>query len=228
MLTPGTLIARRTWNTVKRQWFNDSYDTQGRTMEVRDGFLVRAGTKLELYSSGMQLLRSYELHDDGSGAVKAWSVAVAPGGNTIHIQPSKGPAEVRHSSVFHFTGGDETEGVWLRSDSFQKVYSQMDLPGPHSVSDNAVATRRVHCLELHSVGEPTRSLCCSGACGDGIPTFLSNHEILSVYRSGFSVLSTNGNELWNRNAAGSKGLDLEDQARSMNGLRFAISATSSE
>jgi hypothetical protein len=79
-LDSGKLIERRTWKTLKRKWFNDSYDTEGRIIEVHTGFVVQASGKLELYSPDLRLVKSYDLRADDSASPEMWSVAVAPGG----------------------------------------------------------------------------------------------------------------------------------------------------
>jgi hypothetical protein len=227
-LDSGKLIEHRTWKTLKRQWFNDSYDTEGRVMAVHTGFLVHASGKLELYSPDLRLVNSYDPCADDSGCTGMWSVAVAPGGNTIHVQPSAQTNQVRHGSVSYFTGTGEAEGSWLRSGSFQRIGSQLYLSGPDSISNDAIVTKRAHCLDLQRIGEPSRHLSCSKPAADGLPMFLNDHEILSVHYSGFSVLSTQGTEVWTVGASDPRirrTLLVGSHQRSMDGSRFAISLT---
>jgi hypothetical protein len=228
-LDSGKLIEHRTWTTLKRQWFNDSYDTEGRIMEVHAGFLVHASGKLELYSPDLRLVRSHDLRGDSSGPTGMWSVAVAPGGDTIHIQPSAQQAsQVRHGSVSYFTGEGEAEGSWLRSDSFEKIGSQLYFGGPDSISNDALVTKRAHCLDLQRIGERSRHLSCSKPAADGIPMFLNDREILSVHYAGFSLLSTQGTEAWTVGGPDPgirRTLLVGSHQRSMDGSRFAISLT---
>ncbi len=227
-LDSGKLIEHRTWETLKRQWFNDSYDTEGRVMEVHTGFLVHASGKLELYSPDLRLVKSYDLGTDDSGPTGMWSVTVAPGGDTIHVQPSAQTNQVRHGSVSYFTGAGEAEGSWLRSDSFGKIGTQVYFGGIHSSSNDAIVTKMAHCLDLQRIGESSRHLACSTPAAAGLPMFLNDREILSVHNTGFSVLSTQGTEVW---AAGEpdsgihRALSVESHKRSMDGSRFAISIT---
>ena len=227
-LDSGKLIEHRTWKTFKRQWFNDSYDTEGRVMAVHAGFLVQASGKLELYSPDLRLVSSYDPCADGSGCTGMWSVAVAPGGDTIHVQPAAETNQVRQGSVSYFTGTGEAEGSWLRSSSFQRIGSQLYSKGPDSISNDAIVTKRVHCLDLQRIGEPSRHLSCSKPAADGLPMFLNDREILSVHRAGFSVLSTQGTEVWTVGASDPgirRTLFVGSHQRSMDGSRFAISLT---
>lgn len=224
----GKLIEHRTWKTFKRQWFNDSYDTEGRVMAVHTGFLVQARGKLELYSPDLRLVNTYDPCADDSGCTGMWSVAVAPGGDTIHVQPSAQTNQVRLGSVSYFTGTGEAEGSWLRSSSFQRIGSQLYFSGPDSISNDAIVTKRAHCLDLQRIGEPSRHLSCSKPAADGLPMFLNDHEILSVHYTGFSVLSTQGTEVWTvgvRSGHSPRILLAGSHQRSMDGSRFAISLT---
>lgn len=224
----GKLIEHRTWGTLKRQWFNDSYDTEGRILEVRNGFLVDAHAKLELYSPDLRLEKTYDLRGNASASTGMWSVSVAPGGDVIHIQPSEQTTQVRRGSVSYFTDAGEMESTWLRSDSFEHAGTLRYLGSIHSVSHDSIVTKRAHCLDLEQAGKPPRHLTCSPPANTGVPTFLNDEEVLSVYYTGFSVLSTNGKEIWS--AGGSdpgvrRTLAIESHARSMSGSRFAISLT---
>jgi hypothetical protein len=192
------------------------------------GFLVQANGKLELYSPDLRILRSHDLRAEDSGPTGMWSVAVAPGGDTIHVQPSAQSHRVRHGSVSYFTGAGEAVGSWLRSDSFERIGRQLYSGGPDSISNDAIATKRAHCLDLQRIGEPSRHLSCSKPAAEGLPMFLNDREILSVHYTGFSVLSTQGTEVW---ATGKpdpgvrRPLFVTTHQGSMDGSRFAISLT---
>ena len=58
-----------------------------------------------------------------------------------------------------------------------------------------------HCVQLQAVGESPRNLYCADPSHLGLPLFLSNSEILSVYSSGFMVLSAKGDKLWGQESA---------------------------
>lgn len=224
----GRVLEQRTWSTLKRQWFNDSYDTEGRILEVRNGFLVEASGKLELHSPDLKLVKTYELRGDASASTGMWSVVVVPGGDLIHIQPSEQTTQVRRGAVSYLTGAGETESNWLRSDSFEQTGTLSYFGGIHSASHDSIVAKRAHCLDLEQAGRPTRHLTCSSPASTGLPAFLNDAEVLSVYYTGFSVLSTNGTELW---SAGSsepgihRALMIVNHKRSMSGSRFAISLT---
>lgn len=224
----GELIEHRTWSTFKRQWFNDSYDTEGRILEVRNGFLVDASAKLELYSPDLKLVKTYDLRGNASTSTGMWSVAVATGGDLIHIQPSEQTTQVRRGTVSIFTGAGETESKWLRSDSFEQTGTLSYFGGIHSASHDSIVAKRAHCLDLEQAGRPTRHLTCSSPASTGLPTFLNDAEVLSVYYTGFSVLSTNGTELWSAGSSDRgihRALMIGNHQRSMSGSRFAISLT---
>lgn len=220
------LIDHRTWDTLKRQWFNDSYDTESRILEVRTGFLVDANAKLELYSPDLKLVKTYELRRDAGMGM--WSVEVAPGGDVIHVQPSEQTTQIHRGSASYFTGAGETESTWLRSDSFEKIGTLHYFGGIHSASHDSIVTKSAHCLDLEQGGKPTRHLACSTLPASGVPTFLNDEEVLSVYDTGFSVLSTNGTEIWSAGDSEHgihRALMIGSERRSMNGARFAISLT---
>jgi hypothetical protein len=224
----GRVIEHRTWSTLKRQWFNDSYDTEGRILEVRNGFLVDASAKLELYSPDLKLVKTYDLRGDASTPTEMWSIAVAPGGDLIHIQPSAQTTQVRRGTVSYFTGTDETDSTWLRSDSFENAGTVRYFGGIHSVSHDSIVTKMAHCLDLEQAGRSTRHLTCTRPAATGLPTFLNDVEVLSVYYTGFSVLSTNGTQLWTAGGfdpGTHRALMIENHRKSMSGSRFAISLT---
>jgi len=223
----GKLVERRTWDTFKRQWFDDAYDTEARIMEVRSGFLVEAGAKLELHAPDLRLVRSYDLLLNAPGKTGMWSVKVAPGGDTIYVQPSEQTTQVRYGAVSYFTGRGESEGTWFRTDSFEKIGSQTYLSGPDSVSHGAIVTSRSHCLDLQRVGEAPHHISCSTAPA-GLPMFLNDDEILSVNNTSFSMLSTDGTKLWTagvQDPGVHRSFEIDSYKRSMDGSRFAISLT---
>ena len=115
------------------------------------------------------------------------------------------------------------DGEWLASNTLAKLRQQQETAGVVSASDDATVDKLAHCLQLQAVGESPRNLCCATSCWLGLPLFLSDTEVLSVYRNGFSVLSTNGEKLWSREARDSKNGLIEDHKRSLDGNRFAIS-----
>ncbi len=220
------LIKRQSWNTLKRQWFNESYDTESRVMEVHNGFLVHAGGMLELYTPDLRLVNKYDLCTDEPECKGMWSVKVAPGGDVIYVQPFAQLNRVRSGTVSYFAGADDANGRWLRSDSFQKIGDQNYFGGPDSISNNAIVTKRAHCLDLQGIGEPSHHLSCSRPVADGFPTFLNDREILSIHDDGFSVLSTGGTEIWTKGGidpGGRRTVFVSNHRRSMDGSRFAVS-----
>jgi len=199
----GALISRKTWPTIKRRWLNERWDTQARIMAVHGGFLVHAGNSLMLYSVDQKKKGELPL-EIGS----RWAAVVPPLGRTIHLQR---------------IDGDEAEGDWFASDTLTKLRSQHEIEGITSASDQAVVTKLAHCLQLQAVGESPRNLCCSDPCRLGLPEFLSEAEVLSVYRNGFSVLTTSGEKLWSQETPDGKNRFIESHTRSLNGNRFALS-----
>lgn len=77
-----------------------------------------------------------------------------------------------------------------------------------------------HCLQLQAVGQAPRNLSCADPTHLGLPLFLTGSEVLSVYRKGFTILSTDGQTLWSRGVPG--GHPIGEHRRSLNGNRFAI------
>ena len=225
------LIKRQNWNTLKRQWFNDSYDTEGRVIEVHNGFLVHAGGMLELYTPDLRLVNKYNLCTDEPECKGMWSVKAAPGGDVIYVQPFAQLNQVRRGTVSYFAGAGEANGRWLRSESFQKIGNQNYFGGPDSISNNAIVTEMAHCLDLQGIGEPSHHLSCSNPVAYGFPTFLNDREILSVHDDGFSVLSTEGTEIWTKGGSdpsGRRTFFVGSHRRSMDGARFAVSLSGSK
>lgn len=224
----GKLIERRIWNTLRRQWFDNSYDSEGKIMEVRNGFLVQANARLELYSPDLRLVKSYDLKANFSDAMGMWNTEVAPGGEVIHVQPSEKVSQAGHGNVSYFAGGGgETEGVWLRADSFEKIATQTYYPGANVISNNSIVSPRIHCVDIQPIGERARHLHCTDFA-PGNPTFLNDNEIVVGYGTNFVVFSTQGTELWKVGApdpGSDRKLELGVGSRSLDGSRFVVSAS---
>jgi hypothetical protein len=202
----GALISRRTWPTIKRRWLNERWDTQARIMAVSGGFLVHAADSLVLYSAGLEQKGKLTLEDG-----PRWAVTVAPLGRTIHRQ--------------RIQDDNQAEGEWFDSDTLAKIRSQHEMAGVTSSSDRAVVDMLAHCVQLQVVGETPHNLYCAEASHLGLPLFLSDSEVLYVYRNGFSVLSTAGEKLWGRDALDDKNSLIAEHKRSLGGNRFAFSVT---
>lgn len=202
----GSLISRKTWETRRRRWFNDLYDTQARIIAVQDGFLVHAKNTLRLYSTDLQQKRELPLTD--SDIVSA---QVAPLGRTIHLGLQNG------------IDAKSAEGEWLNSNTFEKLYAETENAGVMSSSDDAVVERMFQCIDLLKAGESPRELCCGKPCSDAGADFLTDKEIVLGYNRGFRVLSTSGEVLWGRDGPEVRDYLVEDYKRSLNGNRLAIS-----
>jgi hypothetical protein len=203
----GSLVLRRTWATRKRKWVNGRWDTQARILPVRDGFLVHAGNSLILYSADQQEKARVSLDEPFS-----WAALVAVLGRTVHLQ--------------RITEGNTADARWLTSDTLKQLETQKEVPGVTSASDHAVVTKLAHCAQLQAVGEPTRDLCCYDPCRLGLPEFLSDKEILSVFPNGFVVLSDHGEKLWGREITVTGNRIIANHIRSLEGNRFAIAVSS--
>jgi hypothetical protein len=173
----GAFISRKTWPTIRRRWMNERWDTQARIVAVQGGFLVHAGNSLVLYSSEREQKAKLPLETG-----LRWAVTLAPIGRTIHLQ--------------RIHDDNQAEGEWRTSDGLTKLRSQHEMAGITSASDEAVVDKLAHCVQLQAVGESPRSLYCADPSHLGFPLFLSDSEILSVYSSGFMVLSAKGDKLW--------------------------------
>jgi hypothetical protein len=135
---------------------------------------------------------------------------IAPAGHTIHLQ--------------RINNDNTANGQWIASDNLAKLHSQTEIAGVTSASDNAVVNKLAHCIQLQPVDELPRNLSCPGQSHLGLPLFLSDSEVLSVYCNGFRVLSTKGQELWSREAPPGKDRNvIAAHKRSLDGHRFAIS-----
>jgi hypothetical protein len=116
----------------------------------------------------------------------------------------------------------KTQTEWLDPATLDKTQIKTDFPPSQSIaSDGAEVAKVKDCLVFRdkSVGSP-RNICCHDECGRGVPLFLDNSEILSVYGGGFEVLSTDGGILWKREAT-ARALTIGTQ-HSLDGNRFAI------
>jgi hypothetical protein len=200
----GVFISRKSWPTIKRRWLNDRWDTQARIMPVRDGFLVHAGSSLKVYSVELQQRAELALESD-----PRWAATIAPQGHTIHLQ--------------RIENDNRAEGTWLTSDSLTRLRSQREAAGSSSASDEAIADKLSHCVQLQTVGEPPRKLFCADPSHLGLPLFLTNSEILSIYGSGFSVWSTKGDKLWTQEVP--HGRPVGNQRRALDGGRFGVLIT---
>jgi hypothetical protein len=197
----GALISRKSWPTIQRRWLNERWDTQARIMAVQGGFLVHASDSLSLYSA--------ETGPKGKLALEGgprWAVTVAPLGHTIHLQ--------------RIQDDNQAEGEWLDSDTLAKLRTQHETAGVTSASDHAVVNKLAHCVQLEAVGETPHSLYCADPPHLGLPLFLSDSEVLSVYGKGFAVFSTSGKKQWGREVP--DGRPVANHKRSLNGNRFAI------
>jgi hypothetical protein len=200
----GKLIVRKTWPTIQRRWLNERWDTQARIMAVGGGFLVHAADSLAFYSANLEPKGRLALEDG-----PRWSVTVAPHGRTIHRQ--------------RIQDDNQAEGEWFDSDTLAKLRSQHEMAGVSSASDQAVVDTLAHCVQFQRVGETPRNLYCAEASHLGLPLFLSDSEVLSVYGNGFTVLSTNGETLWGRDSPDNKSSPIAEYKRSLGGNRFAFS-----
>lgn len=203
----GTLTSHKTWATVKRKWFNERWDTQARILPVEKGFLVHAGDALILYSTNVREKAELPLDEHFS-----WAATIAPMGHTVHLE-----------RIDRERADGLADGEWLDSGNLARLREQQEFAGMVSASDYATVDKLAHCMQLQRVGESPRNLCCSAGCRLGLPLFLSESEVLSVYRNGFSVLSTNGDRLWSREATDGKNGLMASHKRSLDGNRFAIS-----
>jgi hypothetical protein len=198
----GVLISRRTWPTIKRRWLNERWDTQARIFAVRGGFLVHAGNSLIVYSAEQEQKATLALEDG-----PAWAVTVAPVGRTIHLQ--------------RIHTDNQAKGEWLASDSLEKLRRQDEMAGIISASDQAVVGKTAHCVQLQVVGERPRSLYCADPSRLGLPLFLTDLEVLSVFSKGFTVFSASGERRWSREVP--EGRLVGNHKRALNGNRFGIS-----
>ncbi len=220
----GNIVSHQVWQTRRRRFFNERYDTQARIMPVRDGFLVHANSSLLLYSPDLQKKREMQLDPSSE-----YAVMVASGGDVFFIERSM-PGVVKNSNgISMVVNGDSqhvpvARGEWLSSETFEKIHSIDLFPGvAASVGSVAYAGPWYKCLDLQPADSTRSHLCCGDPCGNGLPMFLNDREVVSHFRSGFQVLSTSGEVLWGREASNWRDFDFYDSVRSLDGSRFAMS-----
>ena len=195
------LISRRTWPTIERRWLNERWDTQARILAIQEGFLVQAGSSLISYSANQEQQAKLALETG-----PRWAVTVAPEGRTIHLQ--------------RIYDDNRADGEWLTSDSFTKLRSQHEMAGISSTSDDAVVDKLAHCVQVQAVDEAPRNLYCADSWHLGLPLFLTDTEVLSVYGKGFAVFSITGEKLWSREVT--DGRPVEGYKRALSGSRFGL------
>lgn len=200
----GVFISRKSWPTIKRRWLNERWDTQARIIAVEGGFIVHAGNALVAYSTEQEQGMKLTLEDG-----PRWAATVVPQGREIHLQ--------------RIHDDNRAEGEWLNSNSLRKLREQNETAGITSASDEGVVIKLAHCVQLQNLGETPRNLYCEDPSHLGLPMFLTNSEVLSVYGKGFTVWSTSGKRLWSREI--SDGRPVDNQKRAMNGNRFGILVT---
>jgi hypothetical protein len=203
-INSGELISHKTFPTRFGRGLNDSFDTVSRIIPTQEGFLLHSGNTLFLYSSGLQEKQERQLD-----ASSTWAVRVAPLGRTFQL--------VRRN-------GDDAEVEVLNPHTLETISSTHTFPSIQSVSDDgSTVTKLAHCLRLQLNNATPRDLCCHDSCSDGLPIFMKPTEILSVYNTGFEVVSTHGEVLWARETKAIKPNQLiGDFKRTLIGNRFAI------
>lgn len=216
----GKCVGRHVWPIAKRVGLNDSADTQARIMPTSAGFLVHAGTGLALYSPSLESVASYPLGGYGMpfsnrGEPRAWSVRLAPGGKVIHLEP--------------LTSEKADRTLWMDASSLKEIGTQLHRPGAaETVTENAILSRLAKGLIIDDRNSGPRDLCAAAVCkGWGLPTVLTNDEVLVFNDSGFSVLSMQGERLWQRAARQfwTKDFLIWNHPRSLTGDHFAVDAT---
>jgi hypothetical protein len=196
----GQVLRTQRWPTIKRKWLNERWDTQARMFAVSGGFLVHAGNSLERYSAE-RLETKIALPDD-----KSCSVTIPPGGKTVHLQ-----------IVYD---DNKAKGEWLTVDELRRLSGQWELAGATSASSDAVVYKLAHCVQMQKIGDSSRNLYCAEPSHLGLPLFVSDSEVLSVYSNGFAIFSTDGKRLWSREAMDNH--TIADHKRSLDGNRFGI------
>ena len=225
-LDNGSLVSHQVWQTRRRRFISDTYDSQARILAVRDGFLVHAGNILALYSPKLQ--KKHEIQFDPS---LEYAAIVAPGGDDFFLEQSSPGVPVSSDGVSMVVQGDSehmpiAHGEWRSSATFEKLRSMNLYPGTAvSVASDAFAWRGAQCLELQRADASKSHVCCGDPCGYGGPKFVSDKELISCYLSGFQVLSIGGESLWGRRAADPEVHLVEGCVPSLDGSRFAIAAS---
>lgn len=199
-LQTSKLISKLTWPTIQRRWVNERWDTEARIFATSGGFIVHAGHSLIAYSDRLEKKAELSLE-----VGPKWAATIPPEGHSIHLQ--------------RIEDDNRADGRWLDSDTLKSLRNQEEMAGIVSASDDAVATKLAHCVQLKTIGEGPRNVYCSDASHLGLPLFLSNTEMIATYYKGFGVWSTGGKKLWEREA--SRGSLLGNTKRSLRGNRFA-------
>lgn len=217
----GNLISHQAWQTRERRFFNTLYDTQARIMPVRGGFLVHADNLLTLYAPDLQEKEEMQLNP-----LHEYAATVAPGGNVFFLQQDSPGIAIRSGPVSMVVNGDNVaRGEWRSSESFEKLRARDLFPGAaESVSTNAFAGKWYSCIDIQGADSTQSHLCCDDPCRYGQPMFLDDRQVVSCFRRGFRVLSTEGAVLWSREDPAWKTWkdgDLWDDVRSLDGSRFA-------
>ena len=210
----GKCVARRSWPIAKRVGLNDSADTQARILVTSGGFLVHTSATLALYSASLELITTYPLGGYGTpfskrGDPRGWSVRVAPGGKVIHVQP--------------LTSQRSDQSIWMDAVTLKELGTQIHRAGVETVSENAIVTRMGQGLMIDEKNSGPHDLCSVEAC-KGLPETLNNEEVLVLGRTGFTVVSTHGDQLWQRTARQfwTKDFFIDSHSRSLTGKHFAI------
>jgi hypothetical protein len=228
-INSGKLVAHRTWKALRKQWWGDGYDSEGTIIAVRGGFLVQADATLELYSPDLQLVKSLDLRASTAKDSAMWSVKVAPGGHVIQVQPGPSVTQVHRGAISSFGGGDSGASIWLKSDTLEKIGTQIYYPGARTVSENSIVLQRVHCIDIERSGEPSRHLYCPEDQSLEFPVFLKNDEVVCSYHTGFVVLSAQGAEIWKAGEPDpgdpKRKLQVGSPVASMDGSRFGVYLT---
>ncbi len=219
----GNLISHQVWQTRERRFFNTRYDTQARIMPVRDGFLVHANNTLSLYTPDLQKKREIQLDPS-----LEYAAMVAPRGEVFFLEQSNPGVVSSSGGVSMVVNGDSehwpvAHGEWRSSETFEKVRSIDLFPGSaESVSTDAFAGEWYKCIDVERADATRTHLCCGDPCRYGLPMFLTSDQILAEIRSGFQVLSSGGELLWERQNADWSSYDIYDYMRSLEGSRFAM------
>lgn len=212
----GKCVGRHVWPISKRVGLNESADTQARIMATSAGFLVHAGTSLALYSPSLEPIASYPLGYgmpfSKRGEPRGWRVRVAPGGKVMHLQPLT---------------SQRSETLWMDATTLKELEPQVHRSGVETVSENAIVTRWARGLAIDERNSGSRDLCSSAAC-KGFPEVLNNNEVLVLGDAGFTVISVNGEQLWQRAARQfwTKDSVIWNHSRSLTGDHFAIDVNS--
>ncbi len=218
----GNLISHQVWQTRRRTFFNTKTDSQAQIMPVRDGFLVHANNTLALYSGDLHKKQEIQLDP-----FSEYAAMVAPGGDVFFLERSSPGVVVRSGSVSMVVNADSGlltgYGEWRSSETFEKLRSVDLYPGAaQSVSSDSFAERWYLCVDLQRADSSQSHLCCGDPCRYGQAMFLDDHEIVMQVRSGFQVLSTSGEVLWRREDPNWNNFGVDDDARSLDGSRFAM------